>query len=243
MKKRESNGGIFRFKRFAVAHGGGSMKVGVDGVLIGAWGCVEGKRGLDVGCGCGLIGLMAAQRNSRCNIDLIDVHQPSVDEALANLEMSDWSRRLKVVCSDVSEFARLAENKESYDFIISNPPFFQSGLKNPATPREVARHEGSLSPASLLSLSVQLLKPLGTLSMVIAAETEVPSLNMMQLERICLVADRPGKQPKRRLLLYRKTSSQKEEDNPLVEKLYIRNADGSYSAQYKELTKDFYLDF
>lgn len=230
---------IFTFKQFRVSHGKSSMKVGVDGVLIGSWGGVEGIRGLDVGCGCGLIALMAAQRNPTALVEAIDIDPQSVEEAGENFRMSPWAERLKARLRDAMELAE--ETIETYDFIISNPPFFHSGIR-PASSREKARHLGNLSPQALITLASKTLKPGGTLSMIFLYEdTEeiIGEANKQDLwlERICLVADKPGKRPKRTMVLMRKGKG----SSCTEETLYIRDEDGQFTEAYRELTKEFYL--
>lgn len=231
----------FRFKQFAVSHSQSSMKVGVDGVLVGAWGNVEGRKGLDVGCGCGLIALMAAQRNPHAHILGIDLHQKSAEEAEINFKASPWTSRLTSMSEDIFKFIESNENKNSFDFIISNPPFFNSGIANPLTPREIARHESALSPSSLLDIADILLGPNGKLSLILplTRRHEVENHPTMLLERICIISDRPDTHPKRIMAVLSKNGL-----NALREELlYIRDTEGSYSETYKELTKDFYLAF
>ena len=85
----------FRFKQFAVLNDKTAMKVGTDGVLLGAWCDVcEAKSVLDVGTGCGLIALMIAQRNADCNIDCIDIDEGAIEEARINADNSPWSDRI-----------------------------------------------------------------------------------------------------------------------------------------------------
>lgn len=240
MKTSKRSSETFRFKQFTVCHSRSSMKVGVDGVLIGAWGSVEGLRGLDAGCGCGLIALMAAQRNPACTVEALDIDDSSITEAYGNFRGSPWGGRLLARNEDVMEFAGKEENQSRFDFIISNPPFFASGVKAPSTPRERARHEGSLSPSRLVEIAERLLAPGGTLSMILPADniTSVKDTADLKIERTCLVADREGKEPKRMMVEMRKRC----EVIPREERLYIREG-RDYSPAYRYLTKDFYLAF
>lgn len=240
---KEMASDIFRFKQFSVFHGRSSMKVGVDGVLVGAWGCIRGERGIDIGCGCGLIGLMAAQRNSRCRIDMIDIHLDSIKEAWENIKLSGWEARLSARLADAVEFSREISNQDKYDFIISNPPFFNSGINIPDTPRETARHAFNLSPAHLVEIAGRLLKANGTLSMIGTAGTELPEDGILKTEKVCHVSDRPGRAPKRTLFLMRKTSGIRDTRSRKKEMLYIRDAEGEYSEAYINLTGKFYLNF
>ena len=244
MNEKEKRGSqLFRFKQFSVGHESSSMKVGIDGVLIGAWGTVNGNLGLDIGCGCGLLALMTAQRNHKCFIDMIDIHPASVEEARRNIEMSKWENRLSVMLADADDYSQVKDNQEKYDFIISNPPFYHSGMKSPVSPRERARHEGTLSPYSLLGIAQRLLKPGGTLSMIGTAQTLIPQNEEMHIERICRVCGKAGKSPKRIMISLRKVSDSEKNFIPTEETLFIREEDGSYSNAYKELTKEFYLNF
>lgn len=233
--------GPFHFKEFDVYHSQSSMKVGVDAVLLGSWGNVNGSRGLDAGCGCGLIALMAAQRNTDACIDAIDIHSPSVIEAQSNFEHSAWARRLKALIGDINEFAERDENRYKYDFILSNPPYFSSGINNPFTAREIARHEGTLSPGRLIELSTMLLKEGGTVSIIMPCDrqSELEDHNGMEIDRICRISDRPGLADVRLMATLRKGNVVKKRE----EHLTIKEPTGIFSEEYKELTRPFYLKF
>lgn len=237
----KSNDGIFRFKHFGVSHCGSSMKVGVDGVLIGAWAAVDGGRGLDIGCGCGLIALMAAQRNPEATVTGIDIDDASISEAEGNFHLSPWSQRLETLREDAVSFSNDPDNKERFDFIISNPPFFTSGPHSPSVSRERARHASSLSPSSLLTMSERLLAPGGTLSMILPYQDfeTLPVVTGIFTEKLCCVSDKPSGPYKRIMACYRKGTESITEINSLS----IRDAKGDYSADYKRLTADFYLNF
>lgn len=230
---------VFRFRQFSVVHSKSSMKVGIDGVLVGAWGAVSGDMGLDIGCGCGLIALQAAQRNSHSIITAIDIHGPSIEEAEENFLSSKWKNRLKAKLSDMDSFAAETTNQNQYDFILSNPPFFNSGISNPRTAREHARHQHSLSPAKLLEAAIKLLKENGAVSFIMPADIypDLKSQDNLFLERLVWVADNPRKKPKRVLVQYRKG----ETICLPPETLYIRDVEGNYHPDYINLTKPFYL--
>lgn len=248
----------FRFKHFSAFHHRSSMKIGVDGVLLGAWASVKGKRGLDVGCGCGLIALMCAQRNPVADILAVDFHHDSVDEASLNFILSPWNRRLKVLYGDVFDlYQREGEMMGNFDFIVSNPPFFHSGIANPSTPREKARHESRLSPHSLLVFSERFLNSDGSVSFIMPAECLGPfdspvflpsvlsswfnlAASSLSLRRVCVVQDRPSVKPKRLMVEFGKSSFLSSVE---VDSLCLREENGSYSQDYRNLTKDFYLAF
>lgn len=253
--KRKDTPSLFRFRQFSVSHSASSMKVGEDGVLLGAWGAVEGDRGLDIGCGCGLIALMAAQRNPVAVVEAIDIHRASVEEAAANFEASPWSERLKASETDATSLLSAPEDCGSYDFILSNPPFFNSGLANPSTSREKARHAGDLSPKSLLAIAGKVLRSGGTLSLIMPYDDFVQLKGDeaeyrdkgLTLERICRVADRPGRHPRRAMAIFIKGEGNKgegrkgEDSATAVEELFVRNSAGDWDEGYIALTREFYL--
>ena len=236
--------GKFRFKQFDVEHERSSMKVGVDAVLLGAWATKTDGRILDVGCGCGIIALMLSQNGAE--VTAIDIHEDSVEEAKANFGRSRWCQRLKAINIDIFEFVK--QNKTKYDLVISNPPFFNSGVREPASPREVARHGAILSPATLPAMAAELLKPAGKLEMISSMDFHNTMIEAFRksgfvIDRLCYVADHPGKQPKRVMVsgLYYPDGCERKSPGEKTE-LFIRNDNQTYSEQYKELTKDYYLN-
>lgn len=209
------------------------MKVGVDGVLVGAWGEIDGKKGLDIGCGCGLIALMAAQRNSLATIDAIDIDADSVEEAGNNFTLSPWPSRLSAMQCDAADFSNLPDRVGTYDFILSNPPFFASGVSNPHTAREIARHQSVLSPNTLVEFAERLLKHGGTLSFIMPSELpldveDTDYKGAMNIKKICLVSDRKGKAPKRKLITLIKGKA----GAPLKENLYVKGGSESLTAPF-----------
>lgn len=239
----------FRFKKFSVSHHRSSMKVGVDGVLIGAWfDCPESGRILDVGCGCGLIALMAAQRSETAQIDAIDIDEQSIEEACINFRNSSWNDRLNAFVLDFTEMDKIGSSLEPrYDRIVSNPPYFDSGIRNPETRREIARHQSALSPYSLIGLSSKLLKEGGRLAMVIPSgilkETEDYSrTTVLSPIRKLMVSGKANKEAKRVLIELEKQKTVSESAT-INEAMYIENEDGSYSDSYRKLCRDFYLKF
>lgn len=240
---------MFRFKHFSVAHHRSSMKVGVDGVLIGCWADTEGaSRILDVGTGCGLIALIMAQRCRQASILGIDIDEPSVEEAQENVKGSQWSERIEIVkASFPDDFNSGKFSHQRFDLIVSNPPYFNSGVTDAATPRELARHQGVLSPISLLRGGVQILNAGGGVAMVvpleIAEETEAEAMRLgYALSRKCLVRGHSNAQWKRALLQWRfghlpNGNYQGEET------LTLEVSPGVPTDSYRRLCKDFYLKF
>ncbi len=147
------------------------MKVGVDAVLLAAWADVRDRLSiLDVGTGCGVIALAMAQRAETARIDAIEIDPPSFEEALENFSISPWADRLRGYMVSFDDFVRSSTDK--YDLIISNPPFFDSGITTPSEGRETARHIGSLSPFSLLCLGKKLITENGIIALISPAGME-----------------------------------------------------------------------
>jgi tRNA1Val (adenine37-N6)-methyltransferase len=111
----------FTFKQFFVAHDRCAMKVGTDGILLGAWAPVAGvKRILDIGTGSGLVALMLAQRTEEhVTIDAVELDAQAAEQASENGRIA-WAARMKVECADVLAWA--PEQTARYDLIVSNPP-------------------------------------------------------------------------------------------------------------------------
>ena len=108
----------FAFKQFTIRQDRCAMKVGTDGVLLGAWALLPPTgRILDVGTGTGLIALMAAQRTS-AEVVGVEIDPDAAQQARENVEASPWAGRCTIVCSDIKSF----ESAERFDTILSNPP-------------------------------------------------------------------------------------------------------------------------
>lgn len=230
----------FRFKQFSCSHSKSSIKIGVDAVLIGAWADVRGEKILDVGTGCGVIALMCAQRNPGAKIEGIDIDPFSIDEASLNFKQSPWHLRLKAKLQDFT-----VNNQCIYDLIISNPPFFDSGINNPNSTRLKARHQDSLSPKTLLEHGVSLLAEDGRISMIIPFSQEeyvideAQKLDMYPF-RICRVKGHPEAPIKRSMIEFVRHPVNL---NIMPELLVLHDKAGNPSFDYQRLCKDFYLKF
>lgn len=234
---------LFRFKQFAVNHKESAMKVGVDAVLLGAWVEPNGaRRVLDIGTGCGVIALAIAQRFPGALIDAIDVDTPSIKEATENFLNSPWSNRMKAYEADFSEFKT---DCCRYDLIVSNPPFFESGVDSGQNARTRARHVGTLSPYSILESCKYLLNPEGRVAMIVPAESEqrlieTATNNGLALRRIARVFGAWTDAPKRLMLEFILSQSNL---TAIEETLHIHDPQGNYTEEYKNLTKDYYIIF
>lgn len=235
----------FRFKQFEVQHARSSMKVGVDAVVLGAWvDAAPCRHALEVGCGCGVISLMLAQRFADMEITAIDIHQDSVAEAAANFADSPWSNRLTAASAN---YLNMERGEVPYDLIISNPPYFDSGVKDIDTPRLTARHCGELNPASLLAHAAGLLAPQGRVVMVVPFDHYEQLCRAavqigFTLTRALLMRGREELAPKRAFVEFSRRDASGI-PAPLIEVLTVETAPNDYTSQYRALCRDFYLKF
>ena len=238
----------FRFKQFFIEDSKCALKVGTDGVLLGAWCPITNNqspitntpfRVLDIGTGSGLIARMLMQRCPEAEVEGIDIDEAAVEQAREN--------GVKAYCSSLQEWqndqSQMTNHK--YDLIVSNPPYFQNSLKNPDRGRMTARHTDTLSYAELIHHSARLLKENGQLALILPAdaETEVRGLaaaEKLSLTHVTRVYSKEGKAPKRVMMAFSRDTGIPEyrytEDT-----LVLEDEKGGRSAAYSELTKDFYL--
>lgn len=230
----------FNFKQFSVFHDKCAMKVGTDGVLIGAWTNVNNaNRILDIGTGTGLISLMLAQRNDKALITAIDIDENAVLQAKENIEKSSWNNRINVISCDINRF----ESSLEFDLIVSNPPYFCDSLKCPDKSRSTARHTDTLNFVDLIRNVSRLLSNNGLFSLIIPFDNAVDVIyNAKQfglyLTRNTEVMPTPISSPKRSLLEFSKNNIEGIKNEKLVIELSRHN----YSQEYINLTKDYYIN-
>jgi len=220
------------------------MKVGFDGVLLGAWVNAEGARTLlDVGTGTGVIAIMLAQRNQEAEVYGIDLDPDSARQAGENMKACPWSARLHAIQEAVQDHSRSAGRQ--YDLIVSNPPFFSGGTFSDKVERNQVRHTIKLPHGDLLRAVQKLLAPDGRFGLILPV---IEGLRFRELAenyqfyciRKCEVRSRPSKPAERLLMEFKRTSE------PLQkEQLYIQEDKGKdkWSEAYRELCQDFYLHF
>ena len=230
---------IFRFKQFAVLNDRTAMKVGTDGVLLGAWCPVDGVRHvLDVGTGCGVIALMVAQRNATAVIDAIDIDHDAIGEATLNFNNSPWSKRLTATACD---FNKLNVTAQRYDLIVSNPPYFTNGVLPSSDSRIEARHSRSLTYHQLIEGAARLLSDDGSLAIITPTDAEgdiieAATFAALPVCRLTRVIPVEGATPKRTLWLLSRQDIPYHEDI-----LTIARRDGTFTDEYITLTSTFYL--
>lgn len=233
----------FQFKQFRIVQERSAMKVGMDGVLLGAWANAAGaERILDIGTGTGLIALMMAQKNDSAQIDAVEVDQEAFQEAILNVKQSPWSDRIQTEMLSFQDLAKQTGRK--YDLIVSNPPFFTNGIKAPAGNRAQARHSDSLPLDVLISGAAGLLYENGRIALVLPVEslpeiTKLADLNKLYISRLCLVKPNPQKPEFRILIELSNSECICAEETLMIE--FEKHHD--YTPEYKALTKAFYLKF
>ena len=235
----------FTFKQFAIKQDRCAMKVGTDGVLLGAWARIAHcKNVLDIGTGTGLVALMAAQR-SMADIIAIDLDADAVMQATENVAASIWANRIKVLETDARDLAasefRIQNSDCSFDAILCNPPFFVNSLKSPDAARTMARHTDTLSFDELASCVARLLAPKGELSVIIPYDrahdmTISAACQGLFATRQTIVVPVQGGKPKRILMAFNSEGA-----SHTIEMLYINDAQHQYTEEYKRLVSDFYL--
>ena len=227
----------FKFKQFEIHQDRCAMKVGTDGVLLGAW-APGGKRILDIGSGTGLISLMMAQRCQEAQVIGVDLDAEACDEARENVAASPFADRVSIACCRLQDY----ESAEEFDAIVSNPPFFLNSLKNPDSKRSMARHADSLPFRDLFLGVKRLLSEEGVFSAIVPSEvldafTSEAYLLGFCLVRQCGVKTVGRKQPKRFMLTFARHRTVEMENAIEV----MMDSDGNRSEWYAKITEEFYV--
>lgn len=216
------------------------MKVGTDGVLLGAWANAPlgPCRILDIGTGTGLVALMMAQRFTEAKVVGIDIDEEAASEAQENAAASPFSDRMTIIYGDATKI----EDNKGFDAIVCNPPYFVDSLTCPQDQRTLARHTISLTYEQLMKSASRLLKDDGFFSIVIPTENNdtiesAAAFAGLMISRICLIKTTPNKFPKRQLMEFRK---QRSNDVDFKEEI-LQMIPNERSVWYRELTKDFYI--
>ncbi|MBX2963659.1 MAG: methyltransferase [Cyclobacteriaceae bacterium] len=229
----------FRFKQFTVSHKRSSMKVGTDGVLLGAWANVSGcKTILDIGTGTGVIALMIAQRTSSDTlIDAVELTPNAAQDAQENFVASPWNNRIKLYQTSIQHY----QTETRYDLIISNPPYFSKSYKPPDEDRLLARHTENLSFTELLNTADGLLLHDGRLSVILPVTEGRQFIDLAARQKFYCTREwhfltRRNK-PVERLLLEFSRNQILHETGEIL--LYEHGEE--WSAGYKQLLREFYL--
>jgi len=232
----------FQFKQFTIHQSRTPMKVGTDAMILGAWTDVNHVDTiLDIGTGTGVLALMLAQRCDAMTIDAVEIVADAYEEAVENFENSPWSDRLFCYHASVQELA--AATDEGYDVIICNPPYFPPSKIKSYNGRTLARETHLLNHLTLLKNTKKLLSPNGTCAFSIPFEIESFFIELAQnmglyLQRRMRMRDKMENEPVRSFLQFG-FNKKEVADNILT----LKEADNSYTEQYKDLTKEFYILF
>lgn len=231
----------FTFKEFSVNQDRCAMKIGTDGVLLGAWTSIKHAPDsiLDIGTGTGVLALMLAQRSFAETIEALEIDGDAFEQAAENFENSPWGDRLFCYHAGFMEFVE--EIDDQYDLIISNPPFYSEDYKTDNTQRDLARFTDALPFDHLLYGTSKLLSENGTASFIIPYSEEDIFLAIaekvnLSANRITRVKGTPATDIKRSLieLSFTKTDVDTSE-------LIIETSRHQYTEDYIKLTKDFYI--
>ena len=236
----------FTFKQFQVNQDRCAMKIGTDGVLLGAWTPIINNpyNVLDIGAGTGILSLMLAQRSNAAPnnvgiIDAIEIDEDAYEQCVENFEASPWGDKLFCFHAGLDEF--VDEPEDEYDLIISNPPFYTEDYKSDNSSRDLARFEDALPFEELIEAAALLLSDNGIFSVIIPYKEEERFVAMCKILdlfplKITRVKGTPTSEIKRSLLAFCRM-----EQTPLIDELIIEISRHNYTPEYIELTKEFYL--
>ena len=242
---------MFQFKKFSIKQDKTAMKVGTDGVLLGAWTPLELKpeRILDIGTGTGLIALQLAQRSSAFQIDALEIDENAYEQAVDNFENSPWGDRLFCYHAALDELVEEAETEleelgecACYDLIVCNPPFYSEDVKSQDSARDLARFQDALPFEELVHAADVLLSDEGLFSVIIPYKEEMRFIALcaeckLFPYQITRVKGNPTSAIVRSLLAFSRNTLAKIPTNELV----IETARHHYTSDYIALTRDFYI--
>ncbi|PWL39462.1 tRNA (adenine-N(6)-)-methyltransferase [Flagellimonas aquimarina] len=231
----------FKFKQFEVHQDRCAMKIGTDGVLLGAWTSLEPQPDsiLDIGAGTGLIALQMAQRSIAETIDAIELDENAYEQCVENFETSPWSDRLFCYHAGLDEFTD--EIEDNYDLIVSNPPFYSEEVTSGDASRDKARQNISLPFNELLEGVSKLLSKKGLFSVIIPFKEEAEFINLanefgLYMVRVTRVKGNPNADFKRSMLEFSFFKAK-----PEIDELTIELERQQYTKEYISLTKAFYI--
>ncbi|WP_452222312.1 tRNA1(Val) (adenine(37)-N6)-methyltransferase [Lacinutrix salivirga] len=231
----------FKFKQFTVNQDQCAMKIGTDGVILGAWSPIGQQPFaiLDIGAGTGILSLMLAQRSNAEVIDALEIDEQAYEQCVENFENSPWSDRLFCYHADLAEFTEEIEDK--YDLIICNPPFYAEDYKTESKQRDLARFQDAMPFEHLLDSVSKLLIEDGVFATIIPFNEEAKFITLasavnLKANKITRVKGNLSSEIKRSLITMSFSESEIKTNT-----LIIENARHNYTDEYINLTKDFYL--
>lgn len=230
----------FRFKQFSVAHDQCAMKVGVDGVLLGAVATSEKPNHiLDIGTGSGLIALMASQRFPAANIQAIEPNKVAYKQAEENFKNAPFTKKVEVFNTSLANF----ETEKKYDLIICNPPFYKESMTSGDLNRDQARMAGHLPLSELLKSIKSMLSEVGMFYFIYPASDHIIIQEEILKHQLTIgfqlnifpTKDKPCKR-----IIYGVSLKKTKQ---VAENLVIENSRHRYTDSYITTVKDFYLNF
>lgn len=235
----------FRFKQFSIWHDQCAMKVNTDGILLGAWSSLTSAKSiLDIGSGTGLIALMLAQKAAEAKQDTqitaVEIDPAAANQASTNVARSPWSQQIEVIKQDIQSFSR--DRSVKFDLLVSNPPYFTNSLRAQGEARDKARHNDGLSFDDLLKSAEKLCSDCATFNLILPSNEAdrllklAPDFNWHLCNR-CQVSTVTGKTPTRSLLSLTRTKVAV----PTITELVIRDKTNSYTQEFTELCRAYYL--
>ncbi len=230
---------MFQFKQFSIKQSQTAMKVGTDGVLLGAWSCCQNPQNiLDIGCGTGLIAIMLAQKYPTANIYGVEINSQASQQAQQNAANCKWSEIIKIYNSDFIEFAEKTNKK--FDLIVSNPPFFENHLQNTDKDKTIARHNDLLPFDKLIKGVKKIMTNDANFDIILPYSgyrnfEHLCSKNLLFCNKKIYVRHTEKKEIKRILMRYSNKITN------VAEEILTLKENGNFTEQYKLLTKEFYL--
>mgnify|MGYP003609618143 CR=1 FL=1 len=233
---------MFQFKQFSIEQDRCAMKIGTDGVLLGAWAPIENNPFsiLDIGTGTGVIALMLAQRSRAEQIDALEIDEEAYEQATDNFENSPWNDRLFCFHAGLDEL--IEEPEDEYDLIVSNPPFYSEDYKTENSQRDLARFQDAMPFEDLIEAADLLLSENGIFAVIVPFKEEEKFINLaIEFElypfKITRVKGTPTTEIKRSLLAF----SRNKNIDFTTDELIIETTRHQYTEEYIALTKDFYI--
>jgi tRNA1Val (adenine37-N6)-methyltransferase len=234
---------MFHFKKFSIDDSKSAMKVGTDSVLLGAWvPCENETRILDIGSGSGILALMMAQRNPETPVDAVEIVKDAARQSLENIKLSPWPEQVTVYNTSIQGYCRTTSF--AYSLVVCNPPFFTDSLKAPDQARTMARHNESLPVAELLQVTSGILSEHGKAAFILPANDfekwkSEASKSHLYPTYLTFVRSSQSHTPHRVLVIFAHLGIR----DIKIDEIIIYQSRSVYTSKYKELTKDFYLNF
>jgi tRNA1Val (adenine37-N6)-methyltransferase len=234
----------FQFKQFTIYHDRCAMKVTTDACLFGAW-CAEEmnneprektKNILEIGSGSGLLSLMIAQKNDYL-IDAIEIDKEAAQQAKENISLSPWKNNVNLHHADALNFSF----NQSYDVIVSNPPFYENEIESANKQKNIAHHGNGLKLSELFSLVKKQLAVHGNFYLLLPFKRKSEAEKILRRENLFIqkavvVSQSVKHRPFRLMIKAGHIPMQVEE-----KQISITDEKQQYTLEFISLLKDYYL--